>query len=294
MVANDQLHLCYPGHYTPYNERRELPEVDFDNLSSADLRSRVRKAIVDVVKGRPVTGLSGAIGRILARHSFFRTRAFFGLVDDVMLPQLGAPRRALDLGCGAGWLIEKLALVGWSVEGLEWNESAAAKARAVTGAVVHAGDFRELELPVAHYDLIVLNHVIEHFRDPVVVLKRVRELLAPDGIVVLLYPNPNSFGAGWFKTDWFAWDAPRHLVLPTPDAVRLMAKGAGFSSAKVSTRNDFVGEQWTRSKAFKNSLDPERARPALSVIEQLGLFIDRCITAVGFEKGWEVVATLRK
>jgi len=296
MVIQEDLHLCYPLEYTPYVIKREIPDIDFDALPNNNFRNRLRKAIVEEVKGKSSEGGVGKIARILGKRAFFRERAFFGLVADELLPKGENERFALDLGCGTGWLMKNLKKVGWETEGSEWNETAAELARKVTNCNVWAGDFRKVDIPKGKYHLIVLNHVFEHINDPKDTLKRVYELLAKGGKAVLFYPNPHSFGAGWHKTNWYPWDAPRHLIFPTPKAVKLISKQIGFSEVKAVTKNSFWAEieQWICSKAYKNRLNPEKERLKLGLTEKFGFFTERLLTGLGFEKGWEIVAVLRK
>lgn len=294
MVIQEDLHLCYPSEYSPYNLKREVPDVNFDALPNGSFRNNLRKAIVNSVKDKPKEGLTGTLGKFLSKSSFFRERAFYGLVIDELLPKGSGEKFALDLGCGAGWMMEKLKMVGWTVEGLEWNETAAQMAREVTKCNVFAGDFREVDIPRNKYHLIVLSHVFEHFSDPKEALIRLRELLADGGKIVMFYPNPHSFSADWNTTNWFHWDPPRHLIFPTPKTIKLLAKNATFSEAKVFTRAYYLSVQWVSSKAYKNHLHPDKVRPELNLTEKFGLFIEHFLTKVGFEKGWETVAILKK
>ncbi|HEY0462104.1 MAG TPA: class I SAM-dependent methyltransferase [Pyrinomonadaceae bacterium] len=295
MVIQEDLHLCYPSEYTPYNYKNEIPDIDFDALPNGSFRNNLRKAVVNEVRGKAARrGAAGVLGKILAKSALFRERAFYGLVIDELLPKGQGAHFALDLGCGAGWLMEKLKKVGWAVEGLEWNEAAAETAREVTKCKVWTGDFREVDIPKGKYQVIVLNHVFEHFSDPKDALLRLRELLAENGKLVLFYPNPHAFGAGWHNADWFPWEVPRHLILPTPKAVRLIAREKGFTRINVFTRAFYASEQWIRSKAYKNGLNPERERPNLGLTEKLGLITEHFLTVLGFEKGCETVAVLKK
>jgi SAM-dependent methyltransferase len=294
MVVQEDLHLCYPEEYSPYNLKREIPDIDFDNLPNGSFRKGLRKAIIDHIKGRPTGGFTGSIGRFLAMSAFMRERAFFGLLIDECLPKGKGEHFALDLGCGSGWLMEKLKKVGWETEGLEWNEKAAQLARDVTGCNVWAGDFRSIELPKGKYQLIVLNHVFEHFSDPKNVLLRLRELLADGGKAVLFYPNPHSVGSKWHNTDWFPWEVPRHLIFPTPEAVKLLAKQAGFSEARVKTRAHYSLVHWTWSKAYKQGEHPELYKGELNPAEKLAMIGEIVLAKLGFDKGWEIIATLAK
>ncbi|MGB1103629.1 MAG: class I SAM-dependent methyltransferase [Crocinitomicaceae bacterium] len=39
------------------------------------------------------------------------------------------------------------------------------------------------------FDLIIMRHVLEHFLDPLTVLKRIREVLSEDGVLYIAVPN---------------------------------------------------------------------------------------------------------
>jgi trans-aconitate methyltransferase len=52
--------------------------------------------------------------------------------------------------------------------------------------------FEEFE-PVTRFSTIVMDHVLEHVADPVALLHRARDWLAPAGHLVLGVPNGNSF-----------------------------------------------------------------------------------------------------
>jgi 2-polyprenyl-3-methyl-5-hydroxy-6-metoxy-1,4-benzoquinol methylase len=294
MVIQEDLHLCYPQNYTPYNYKKELPDIDFDSFSADGFPDQVRKAIIQSVKNQKPTGIAGKIGNLLSKSRYLRERAFYGLVTDELLPKEREKSFALDLGCGAGWLMQRLKKVGWDVEGVEWNEEAARFAADLTNLKVWAGDFREIDLPKKRYQLIVLNHVFEHISEPKTVLERAYELLADDGKLILYYPNPDSLGASWLGADWFPWEAPRHLIFPPPKALKLIAENSGFQSVTIFTRNTFSKSQWIKSKAYKLGLHPENETPELGLSEKIGFLTEFALAKMGQNKGWEITAILKK
>ena len=294
MVIREDLHLCYSEEYAPYNFTQEIPEIDLYSLPAICFKQRLRRAVVDSVRGNSAGGFIGLVGRILSTLRFARERAFYGLVIDECLPKGKGPHEALDLGCGTGWFMQKLQRVGWSVEGLEWNNDAAKIARDVTGSNVWSGDFFDVDLPRGKYQLIVLNHVFEHFADPKSVLVRVHELLAEDGRVVLFFPNPHSFGAKRFGPAWFPWEVPRHLVLPSVGAMRSLAVHAGFRKARTRARAYYSEVHWARSKAYVEGRHPETDPPALGLRESVGVAAERTAAVFGFDTGWEIVSVLEK
>jgi len=94
----------------------------------------------------------------------------------------GHPPRAFDYGCGRGEWLDVLADAGWETSGLEPGAPARAFA-AQRHTVVD-------ELPAdGAYDLVVLNHVLEHLRDPLGVLRRVVAATRPGGYVFVSVPD---------------------------------------------------------------------------------------------------------
>jgi methionine biosynthesis protein MetW len=110
----------------------------------------------------------------------------------VVVDLVGRGKRVLDVGCWTGDLGRALIARGSQVSGLEIDEDAADKARAVLETVVVA-DLDQTQLtehfPEASFDAIVFADVLEHLRDPVAVLEQAARLLAPDGRVVISVPN---------------------------------------------------------------------------------------------------------
>ena len=293
MVVREDLHLCYPPQYQAYDYDPELPEFSIDSESGGRrLRDRLRTAVVKKVwNERSEGGLTSVAGRFLALSREARERAFFGLLPDACLPPARDREYALEIGCGAGWFLKRLRKVGWLAEGVEWDETAAQRAAERSGCEVRTGDYRKLALTEGKYSLVVLNHVFEHLDDPIESLKRFRTLLKPGGRVVLVYPNPNSVDAGWYGDNWYAWEAPRHLILPSAKAIRDAALSTGYTLADVLTRVEIT--QWTSSKAYQQGLHPEKVRPALQFSERAAVGVQWLIARLGIKKGSEIVAVLQ-
>ena len=78
------------------------------------------------------------------------------------------------------------------------------------------------------FDVITLNHVIEHVHEPIKVLKLCHELLKPGGQLWLETPNIDSFGYARFKKNWRGLETPRHLILFNRSSLTQAFISAGF------------------------------------------------------------------
>lgn len=144
------------------------------------------------------------------------------------------PGNLLEIGCGDGTRLLKLAALGWSVEGQE-VDPVSANIASRTGIRIHLGSIEELGLPDSSYDAIVMNHVIEHVHEPVRLLNECRRLLKKDGILVSVTPNTNSWGHKIFKSNWRGLEPPRHIMLHCPSSLHHIAHNAGFRNSIIYT-----------------------------------------------------------
>lgn len=93
-------------------------------------------------------------------------------------------QRWLDVGCGLGYLLDVAFDDGFSVTGVEFNSSAVEYICSKYKFDVRHGDITNIEFEKL-FDVISLMDVIEHLRDPFNVIKKIRELISEDGLLIL-------------------------------------------------------------------------------------------------------------
>ena len=124
--------------------------------------------------------------------------------------RFGTSGRALEVGCGSGWMLAALKARGWEVVGSERAFPVAASVRESQGLPMFVGG-PEAVREDAGFDLVVLFQVLEHLPDPMATLAACARLVRPGGALVVAVPNVASWQARATGRYWQHLDVPRHL-----------------------------------------------------------------------------------
>lgn len=124
-----------------------------------------------------------------------------------LLPHLKPHHTILDVGCGPGTITADLAelVPQGSATGVDSTESVLDTARAHAASrprgcppnlKFRLGDANELPYPNASFDVVFCHQVLQHVRDPVGILREMRRVVRPGGIVAAREADYKSFA--WF------------------------------------------------------------------------------------------------
>ena len=226
-----RLKICEKDSLVPFHPR----------LSDRDDISALQCAISDVI--------------LLSRIDHLDDPSYFPKKErDLHLEDLGLPERSdedrdttrrmhaikgwvdgscwLDVGTGEGALLEALKASAKSAEAIEPNVRTRTELVS-RGHLVYpsAGD-----APAAHYDLITLFHVLEHFPNPLDELKSLRRLLKSGGRIIIEVPHAKDFLLGFLKLDSFKdftlWS--QHLLLHTRQSLTRFLEASGYRDIEVT------------------------------------------------------------
>lgn len=140
---------------------------------------------------------------------------------------LNADSRVLDVGCGAGTFLAQLVeKTGASASGVDFKDLSALPW--MDTIEFHRGTLGEQDFGEQHFDLITMWHFLEHDYHPLDTLSRARELLAPEGRMVIEVPNLDSVSYHLFKERWPGLQAPQHTMLFDPKTLPRMLEKAGL------------------------------------------------------------------
>ena len=181
-----------------------------------------------------------------------RKQGYHALVDDleigIALP-LARDRDVLEVGCGTGLILERLASVAREAAGVDLSLGMVQKARA-RGLRVALGSATKLPFASDRFDLVCSFKVLAHVPDIAGALAEIARVTRPGGYMALEFYNPWSLrylakriagprpiGDARTEADVYTrWDTPRAIERLIPPHVEIV----GYRGVRVITPAAFV------------------------------------------------------
>lgn len=93
---------------------------------------------------------------------------------------------------------------------------------------VFIGDLRYFEHPSNYFDLVRMEHVLEHVPDPVGYFNKIRDLLKPGGRLVITIPSIESLSFQLAGLSWHALQPGYHLFFFTVSSLMHLGMRTGL------------------------------------------------------------------
>jgi 2-polyprenyl-3-methyl-5-hydroxy-6-metoxy-1,4-benzoquinol methylase len=140
----------------------------------------------------------------------------------------------LEVGAGSGDMLKRMELLGWRVEGVDFDRQAVRAARC-KDLTLRVGTLASQGYADNRFDAIVMSHVIEHVHNPIGLLQECHRVLKYGGWLVVVTPNVSSMLHKKFERNWLSLDPPRHLHLFTRNSLHALADRTRFIELSLST-----------------------------------------------------------
>lgn len=167
--------------------------------------------------GSDETFISQAAGR---ERTFAKSLKFI----EKFRPKRG---RLLDVGTAGGSFMTVAKQAGWDVAGCEPNRWLCEWGNKHYGLKIVPGTIFDMKLPDAVFDVVTLWDVLEHTPDPKAVLKECAQVLKPDGLLVVNYPDIHSSIARLMGRRW-VFLLSVHLYYFTSQTLKAILSEVGF------------------------------------------------------------------
>ena len=162
--------------------------------------------------------------------------------------------KILDIGCGPGWFLSSLG-VEWDCHGVEISSFASDIAK--NYAKIHNGTLDNYD--ETSFDVIVINHVIEHITDPIPFLLKAKEMLKPNGIFIIGTPDFDSAAARRYGDNFRLLHDPTHVSLFSLDSMSRCLRDLGFHIDEIEF--PYFETVWFNEKDLLKILDEKGISP---------------------------------
>jgi SAM-dependent methyltransferase len=207
-------------------------------------------------------------------------------------PWLAPRSRVLEIGAGIGCTVKAFEQEGHDATGIEPNDGFQAYSRQRLRAEVTRHYLADLP-PQPINDLVLLVHVIEHFRSPRTAMEQLHKLIRPGGLLYVECPNLGAV-ATREKTFHFA-----HIHNFTPGTLTLLARHTGFEveSWFVQPHAPILQVLLRRVAQPHCDVPPGSYEQTLAAFHRYGFFsyylrgeylASRCVEVL--DKAWELAA----
>ena len=113
------------------------------------------------------------------------------------LEKVQKPGRIYEVGAAGGFFLAAASRRGWDASGVEISPFAADYARTEMGIDVQTGDVTEATVEPSSQDVVYVDNILEHTIDPIDVLRRLRGIVRPGGLLVVIVPT--YVNSPWFR-----------------------------------------------------------------------------------------------
>ncbi|MGH2563532.1 MAG: class I SAM-dependent methyltransferase, partial [Ginsengibacter sp.] len=150
------------------------------------------------------------------------------------------------IGAAAGFLLKGFENKGWRGTGIEPNNSMVEYGKNEMGVNIKIGTIETVELE-DKFDLVILVQVMAHIYDLHSSIKKIYNLLNPDGSVLIETWNKDSITARMFGKNWHEYSPPGTLNYFSKKTLNRLMLQYNFSLAVQGTPKKSIHSKHAKS-----------------------------------------------
>ncbi len=162
-------------------------------------------------------------------------------------------QKLLDVGSGSGEFVYIASLSGFDVLGLEPHEGYSEYTRRTFGIPIINAPLENANIPAGSYDIITLNHVLEHLQYPLTSLSHLNRWLKLGGLLAVEVPNIETTQHSPVNRFHYA-----HIYNFNHDTLKALLEKSGFT---LEHHPDFMGTTLFARKTSEPNPDRKIAMP---------------------------------
>ena len=138
----------------------------------------------------------------------------------------------LDVGCGIGYFPLVMKYLGMEPHGVEPADFDQELSKYYSLNILNS-TLEEAKYENDYFDVISLNHVLEHVPNPSETIAELYRILKPGGYLIIAVPLKDSLASKIFGKFWAQLDTPRHLHLFSTEILKQYARKYNFDIMKI-------------------------------------------------------------
>lgn len=147
----------------------------------------------------------------------------------------------LEIGFGDGLFLEYMKKKKWDVYGIEIGDDCIERMKNIGIENVYNGDIFSSSFDDEKFDLVRMNHTLEHMHDPLKVLMEVKRILKKGGKLIIAVPNFNGGCHKLFKQYAYSLHLPFHLYFFSLSTLEsLINKIGGLKIIRVHKNHSLI------------------------------------------------------
>jgi len=143
--------------------------------------------------------------------------------------------KMFEIGSATGVMLKLFKDRGWDALGIELSGSCEEAKR--KGLRVLNVKFEDAKLPKDYFNLVVLNHTLEHMNNPREVLRKINTHLKEEGIVFIDVPNFGSLSSKLLGNKWPYLLPEEHKSQFTKESLTKLLQENGFDILHWESRS---------------------------------------------------------